>query len=91
MDERVRVIVALGIRRGRILESPELDLKALAVLAADYEVAEMPCAAENVRNRVEYYQDEQRLYPTWLLRKKCWLSSNQNCAYLNNERISLLR
>ena len=55
-EERILVIVDLGIRRDRILEAPELDLEALTVLVADYEDANMPCAAEDLRKRLEYYR-----------------------------------
>ena len=55
MEERMQLIVELGIRRDRILESPELDLEALAVLAADYDAAGMPCAAAELRERLEHY------------------------------------
>jgi len=56
-EERVRKIVDLSRRRDRILEAPMLDLEALAVLTADYEAANMPCAAADLRKRVEYYRE----------------------------------
>jgi hypothetical protein len=56
MEERLRVIVDLSRRRDRILESPELDLEALAILAADYAAANLPCAAADLRRRVEWYR-----------------------------------
>jgi hypothetical protein len=31
------------------------------VLAADYEAANMPCAAAELRRRVKYYQEEAQL------------------------------
>jgi len=56
MEARILLIVDLGLRRDRILESPELDLEALAVLAADYEAAGMTCAAAGLRRRLEHYR-----------------------------------
>ena len=56
-EERIRRIVDLSRRRDRILEAPTLDLGALAALAADYEAANMPCAAADLRKRVEYYRE----------------------------------
>jgi len=56
MQERMWVIVKLGRRRDRILETPVLDLKALARLVEDYEEAEMPCVAEALRRRLEWYR-----------------------------------
>jgi hypothetical protein len=56
MEERVQLIVDLARRRDRILESPELDLVALAVLAADYEAAGLPGAAADLRRRLEWYR-----------------------------------
>ena len=55
LEERIRVLVELGRRRDRILESPELDLEALAGLVEDYEKAEMACAAGALRRRLEWY------------------------------------
>jgi hypothetical protein len=60
MEARILVIVDLGLRRDRILESPELDLEALAVLAADYEAAGMSCAAAGLRRRLEHYRTRPR-------------------------------
>ena len=57
MQERIRIIVKLGRRRDRILESPELDLEALRKLVEDYEKAEMPCAAADLRRRLEWYRE----------------------------------
>ncbi len=56
MEQRLRVIVELGRRRDRLLESPELDLEGLSRLVADYEMADMPCAAAAMRRRLEYYR-----------------------------------
>jgi hypothetical protein len=58
IEERIRVIARLGRRRDRILESPRLDLEALAKLVEDYEEAEMTCAAAALRRRLEWYQEE---------------------------------
>ena len=55
-EERIRRIVDLSRRRDRILEAPALDLEALAVLAADYKAANLPCAAADLRRRLEYYR-----------------------------------
>jgi hypothetical protein len=46
----------LSRRRDRILEAPRQDLEALAVLAADYGAAHMPCAAADLRRRLTWYQ-----------------------------------
>ena len=59
-EERILMIVDLGLRRDRILEPPKLDLEALAVLAADYEAAELPCAAADLRRRLEYYRERDK-------------------------------
>ena len=56
-EERVRRIVDLSHRRDRILEASMLDMEALAVLAADYEAAHMPCAAVELRRRLEHYRE----------------------------------
>jgi hypothetical protein len=37
----LRLIADLGCRRDKILQSPELDLQALAQLLADYEAADL--------------------------------------------------
>jgi hypothetical protein len=58
MQERIRVIVRLGRRRDCILESPRLDLEALERLVGEYEEAEMPCAAEALRRRLEWYREK---------------------------------
>jgi Trk K+ transport system NAD-binding subunit len=60
-EARVRVIVDLSRRRDRLLEAPALDLDALAALTADYESANMPCAAAELRRRLEWYRCEQDL------------------------------
>ena len=56
LQERMRVIARLGRRRDRLLESPELDLQALERLVKDYEAAEMVCAAQALRRRLEWYR-----------------------------------
>ena len=56
LERRILVIVELGVRRDRILESPDLDLVALAALVDDYEAADMPCAAADLRRRLEWYR-----------------------------------
>jgi hypothetical protein len=56
LQERMRVMVKLGRRRDRILETPVLDLEALARLVEDYEEAEMACAAGALRRRLEWYR-----------------------------------
>ena len=58
-EERVQRIVDLSRRRDRILEAPVLDLEALAVLATDYEAANMPCAAADLQRRLEQYRERQ--------------------------------
>jgi hypothetical protein len=51
--ERVRRIVDLSRRRDCILEAPMLNLEGLAVLAADYEAANLVCAAAELRKTLE--------------------------------------
>jgi hypothetical protein len=58
-ESRLHLIVELARRRDRILESPALDLEALRLLAADYESANLPCAAADLRRRLEYYREKQ--------------------------------
>jgi hypothetical protein len=58
MEARILVIVDLGLRRDRIFGSPELDLEALAVLAADYEAAELPCGAADLRSWEKHYREK---------------------------------
>jgi hypothetical protein len=57
--ERIRRIVELSRRRDCILDAPEMDLEALQVLTADYEAANMPSAAADLRRRLEYYQEKE--------------------------------
>ena len=54
-EEQIQKIVGLSRRRDQILNVPELDLEALRVLVEDYEAADMPCAAVNLRRRLEWY------------------------------------
>jgi hypothetical protein len=56
MEQRIQLIVDLARQRDRILESPELDLEALAVLADDYAAAGLPSAAADLRRRLEWYR-----------------------------------
>ena len=56
LDARLRLIADLGCRRTQILASPRLDLAALAQLLADYEAADLPCAAADLRRRLEWYR-----------------------------------
>jgi hypothetical protein len=58
MQERMWLIMELGRRRDRILESPRLDLEALARLVEDYEEADMTCAAAALRRRLEWYRSD---------------------------------
>jgi hypothetical protein len=57
-EERVRRIVDLSRRRECVLDAREVDLDALAILAADYEAEPMPQAAAELRKRLEHYQDK---------------------------------
>jgi len=52
--------VELSRRLHRILESPELNLQALEELAVDYEAANMPCAAAELRRRLKHYSGNHR-------------------------------
>ena len=61
LERRMTLIVDLGRRRDALLESPELDLQALRRLKEDYEAAGMPCAAEALRRRLEWYEGRKRL------------------------------
>ena len=54
--EQIQKIVGLGCRRDQILNVPELDLEALRVLVEDYEAANMPSAAAELRRRLEWYK-----------------------------------
>ena len=56
LEERMAIIVILGRRRDQILMTPILDLKALEKLVADYEAADMLCAAAFLRRRLEWYR-----------------------------------
>jgi hypothetical protein len=53
--------VNLSRRRDRILEAPEMDLEELAILAADYEAANLPSAAADLRKRFEWYRDQSNI------------------------------
>jgi hypothetical protein len=59
LEERIATIVVLGRRRDQILLSPVVDLNALEQLVADYEAARMPCAAAEMRRRLEYYRERE--------------------------------
>jgi hypothetical protein len=54
-EERVKAIVDLSRRRALFLEAQELYLEALAILAADYEAANMPSAAADLLKRLRWY------------------------------------
>ena len=54
------MIVVLGRRRDKILLLPIVDLQALEKLVADYEAAEMPCAAAALRKRLEWHQPNSK-------------------------------
>ena len=58
MDEHMRVMEELSQRRDRILESPALDVEALAELVSNYEEAGLICGAAGLRRRVEWYRSE---------------------------------
>jgi hypothetical protein len=60
LQARLCILVELGRRRDRILESPILDLPALAALVADYIAADMPCAAAALSRRLDYYRSISR-------------------------------
>jgi hypothetical protein len=59
LEQRILLIADLGRRRDRLLESPRLDLPALEALLRDYEAADLPCAAEDLRRRVEWYRGKK--------------------------------
>jgi len=61
LEERMELVVVLGRRRDHILEAPMLDLEGLAVLAADYEAANMPSMAADMRRRLEHYREREIL------------------------------
>jgi hypothetical protein len=56
MEQRIQMIADLGRRRDLILESPTLDLQALAALVEDYEAANLPSAAADSKRRLEWYR-----------------------------------
>jgi hypothetical protein len=56
LAKRIQRIVDLNCRRDQILLSSILDLMALEKLAGDYEAADMPCAATNLRKKLEWYK-----------------------------------
>ena len=60
VEARLRLIVDLGCRRDRILESPELEIEGLADLVEDYEAADLACAATDLRRRLEWYRAETK-------------------------------
>jgi hypothetical protein len=60
-EERVRRIVDLSRRRDHILEAPMLNLEGLAILAADYEAANMIRMAADLRRRLEHYREREIL------------------------------
>ena len=57
IEQRIQRIVDLNCRRDQILGVAVVDLGELANLAADYEVAHMPCAGEELRRRLEQYRE----------------------------------
>jgi len=69
LDAHFEVVMELGHWDKRILNSLELDLEALAVLAADNEAAGLHCAAVELRSRLEW----SRANHTW---------SNHSCGSL---------
>ena len=56
MEQRIQEIAELSRRRDCLLETPELDLEALEVLASDYEAAGMVHAARDLRRRLKWYR-----------------------------------
>jgi copper homeostasis protein CutC len=58
IEQRIQRIVDLSRRREQILGVAEVDLEALAILAADYEAAHLHRIAVELRRRLEYYQDK---------------------------------
>jgi hypothetical protein len=60
-EKRVRRIVDLSHRRDRIQEASMLDLEALAALATDYEAANMPSMAADMRRRLKHYREREIL------------------------------
>ena len=65
MQARLALIADLGRRRDRLLESPVLDLPALARLLADYESAHLLSAAADLRRRLEHYRGGPSPHPPW--------------------------
>ena len=55
-DDFIRVMTELSGRRDRVLQQPELDLAALAILTGDYEAAGLTCAAVELQKRLEWYR-----------------------------------
>jgi hypothetical protein len=47
--------VNLSLRRDHILEAPEMNLDALAILAADCEAANMPFTAADLRRSLDWW------------------------------------
>jgi hypothetical protein len=59
LEQRICLIADLARRRDRLLAAPSLDLSALAALLADYEAADMPCAAAELRRRLDWYRSHR--------------------------------
>jgi hypothetical protein len=59
LEKRIQFIVDLSRRRDAILLTAKLDLQALAELAADYEAANMPSAAADLRRRLDHYREKE--------------------------------
>ena len=55
-DARIRLIAELAGSRDRLLEAPQLDLAAMALLLNDYESAGLLSCAADLRRRLEHYQ-----------------------------------
>jgi hypothetical protein len=53
----------LGCRWDKILQSPELDLDALAQLVADYEAADLIYTTADLRRRLEWYRGKEKSEP----------------------------
>jgi hypothetical protein len=60
-EARLRLIADLGCRRDKILQSPELDLQALAQLLTDYESADLIYATADLRRRLEWYRGQEKI------------------------------
>jgi hypothetical protein len=54
------VSLDLSRRRDRVLLTAELDLETLRILVSDYEAANTPCAATELRRRLEWYQRDTK-------------------------------